>query len=235
MAQATFRDRWTTALLSAVAGYVDTAGFLSLNGLFTAHVTGNLVVAGAEIAGLGDRRVWVRLAVIPGFILASLLTTTLLRTRHWSLARFLGLEALTLLLFTLLGVGLADQLSQDWALFAIGSAGVFAMGVQNALMREAFGNLAPTTIMTGNLTQFTIDLARLLVIRDHLQHEHPDRQQAEIEQRVSKFGLALLSFTIGAALGAVITAQLGLWSISLPTIAIALLAWQSRPQPAHSA
>jgi uncharacterized membrane protein YoaK (UPF0700 family) len=31
-------------------GYVDTAGFLALQGLFTAHVTGNFVTLGASLA-----------------------------------------------------------------------------------------------------------------------------------------------------------------------------------------
>lgn len=37
-------------LLSLNAGYVDTAGFLALQGLFTAHVTGNFVTLGATVA-----------------------------------------------------------------------------------------------------------------------------------------------------------------------------------------
>ena len=36
-------------LLSFNAGYVDTAGFLALHGLFTAHVTGNFVTLGASL------------------------------------------------------------------------------------------------------------------------------------------------------------------------------------------
>jgi uncharacterized membrane protein YoaK (UPF0700 family) len=36
--------------LSLTAGYVDTAGFLALQGLFTAHVTGNFVTLGASLA-----------------------------------------------------------------------------------------------------------------------------------------------------------------------------------------
>jgi uncharacterized membrane protein YoaK (UPF0700 family) len=35
-------------LLSFTAGFVDTASFLGLEGLFTAHVTGNFVTLGAR-------------------------------------------------------------------------------------------------------------------------------------------------------------------------------------------
>ncbi|MGO8176255.1 DUF1275 family protein, partial [Rhizobium ruizarguesonis] len=36
-------------VLSFDAGYFDTAGFLALQGLFTAHVTGNFVTFGAAV------------------------------------------------------------------------------------------------------------------------------------------------------------------------------------------
>ena len=38
------------AILSFNGGYVDAAGFLALQGLFTAHVTGNFVTLGATLA-----------------------------------------------------------------------------------------------------------------------------------------------------------------------------------------
>ena len=53
------------ALLSFNAGLVDTAGFLGLQGLFTAHVTGNFVTLGAALAlghhGIGSTKA----AVLP--------------------------------------------------------------------------------------------------------------------------------------------------------------------------
>jgi uncharacterized membrane protein YoaK (UPF0700 family) len=39
-------------LLSANGGYVDTAGFLALHGLFTTHVTGNFVTLGYATAAI---------------------------------------------------------------------------------------------------------------------------------------------------------------------------------------
>ena len=36
-------------VLSVIAGSTDTIGFLGLNGLFTAHITGNIVVLAAQV------------------------------------------------------------------------------------------------------------------------------------------------------------------------------------------
>src|SRR5215472_9214445 len=41
-------EQWLPTLLSVIAGMVDVIGFLSL-GIFTAHVTGNIVVIGALV------------------------------------------------------------------------------------------------------------------------------------------------------------------------------------------
>jgi uncharacterized membrane protein YoaK (UPF0700 family) len=53
-------------VLSLTAGYVDTSGFLALQGLFTAHVTGNFVTLGAALA-LGSSGAIAKLLALPAF------------------------------------------------------------------------------------------------------------------------------------------------------------------------
>lgn len=229
-------ERLATAVLSWVAGYVDTAGFLKLNGLFTAHVTGNLVVAGAELAGDEGKAVWVRLAVIPVFIAAVVITSVIAQTQQSSLSSLLWFEAITLLIFTGVGVALVPAQAQPveaMTMFIAGSAGVFAMGVRNALMRESLSYMAPTTVMTGNLTQFTIASIRLLFLRRFARSPQLEAMEQAVNQHIgqmAKFGSALMGFIAGAVFGAFFMRLLGFWSILLPAIASAFLAVYLRQQ-----
>jgi uncharacterized membrane protein YoaK (UPF0700 family) len=57
-----------STLLSFNGGYLDTAGYLALQGLFTAHVTGNFVTIGAALA-FGTSGVIAKLLALPAFCL----------------------------------------------------------------------------------------------------------------------------------------------------------------------
>src|SRR5262249_52270602 len=65
-------------LLSVIAGMVDLTGFLTLGNIFTAHITGNLVLAAAAAVHGGPVHL-AQLLAIPVFMLA--VTTT------WLIAR----------------------------------------------------------------------------------------------------------------------------------------------------
>lgn len=220
-------ERLLTAILGWVAGYIDTLGYIGLMGLFTAHVTGNLIVAGAEIVGIGEENVWVRLAMIPVFMLSVASTVAYWRSRRCQPASLLWFEALFLLLFLAVSVMLIPQMNQPippGTLFVVGSTGVFAMGIQNALMKEAFGTLAPTTVMTGNLTQLVIDLSELLGLSHPTASEPQNPSREIVRKRLLKFGVALAGFISGAATGALALSLVGFWAIALPTFTISLLA-----------
>src|SRR5207253_8511301 len=71
-----FRSSWLLpAVLSTMAGAVDVIGFLALGGLFTAHITGNVVVLAAHYISGGFSEVGPLLSV-PVFV-AVLGTVTL--------------------------------------------------------------------------------------------------------------------------------------------------------------
>src|SRR6201985_3255486 len=67
-------------LLSLTAGYVDTAGFLALQGLFTAHVTGNFVTIGAALV-FGTSGIVAKLLALPVFCIV-IIVTRLVASRH---------------------------------------------------------------------------------------------------------------------------------------------------------
>src|SRR5262249_37934809 len=71
-------DRGLLAALSVLAGLVDAMGFLALDRVFTAHVTGNLVVMAVQIATGGPPHV-AQLLSVPIFAAAALVAYLLAR------------------------------------------------------------------------------------------------------------------------------------------------------------
>lgn len=216
-------------VLGAIAGYVDTAGFLALLWIFTAHVTGNLVVAGAALAHERTENVAIRLALIPMFVLAVIIAVAVERrerARHRPpLFALLVLETGGLAAFTALGIALEHHVATDaWALLAVSATGVFAMGVQNALARLAIAG-PPTTVMTGNLTQLSIDLAETFFVAGD------DATRAKARARLAQTGGLIVGFVVGAAGGAIAVQVLGLACIALPTAITAVLAVIERRRP----
>lgn len=154
-------------LLSAVAGFVDTLSFVSLFGLFTAHVTGNFVLIGAGVAGYGQGLL-LKLSVFPAFICgviaASLIARSLSARPAWQGARALyAVQAVMLLGFCVAGVWATPVTQSDsLPVLVAGIVGTFAMGVQNAHPRVIARASVPNTVMTGNVTQAILDVVDLL-------------------------------------------------------------------------
>jgi uncharacterized membrane protein YoaK (UPF0700 family) len=152
---------WIAALLSFNGGFVDTAGFVGLHGLFTAHVTGNFVTLGAALA-FGTQGILSKLLALPEFVLVIALVRiaeTALRLRDLpALKALLVIKVVFLFAFFLLAVTLGPFDDGDApAALLTGFAGIAAMAIQNAVQRIHLGTLPPTTLMTGSTVQATLD------------------------------------------------------------------------------
>ena len=85
----------------------------------------------------------------------------------------------------------------------VGGCGVLAIGIQNALMREAFTTFLATNMMTGNFTQFTIDLSNLL--RNLFSSHRSKDDTNQIIKRIRRYGNALLGFCCGPQAGPLVS------------------------------
>jgi uncharacterized membrane protein YoaK (UPF0700 family) len=223
------RDHSIGALLAFTAGFVDTAGFIALFGLFTAHVTGNFVLIGASIATF-HAGILGKLLALPVFVLvvaATRLYVLRKERRKSNAAGALLLSEFTfLLLFMAVGVAAAPFTDADAPLtMATGMLGVMAMAVQNAAARTVFASLSPTTVMTGNVTQIVIDLVDLAM---------GSGQSGEVRARLAKMTPPVATFAVGALAGALGYVWIGFWCLTLPMAAV-LTAFYLRQPTAQSA
>jgi uncharacterized membrane protein YoaK (UPF0700 family) len=221
-------------LLSWVAGFVDTSAFIILFGIFTAHVTGNIALAGSSFVSEDAETTITRLLMLPTFIVTVALTSLLARyarRQQWSVfAVLLTAEAIALSVFLLIGTQLSPALLldvQEEYILPIGMSGVVAMAIQNALMKEAkgvFKSYIPTTVMTGNTTQLTIDLVQFLSAK----FSTSDSAKLEAEEALERMG-RFVPVIVGFALGGLAAAFFVLvseswWSLTFPLVIVSLLA-----------
>jgi uncharacterized membrane protein YoaK (UPF0700 family) len=207
-------------LLSVIAGSVDAIGFLGLGGLFTAHVTGNLVILAAHLANGGKAPVAPILSV-PVFVVAlgvtRLLVAALERIGLASLRPLLLLQLLLLAGFLVLCVSAGPRIDPD-AMDAIlaGMLGVSAMAVQNALVQVSLVGAPSTAVMTTNITRFMMDIGVVMLGRE-------PAKVAKAGRRAMRTWPAIVGFAVGCGLGAACEAAIGLRSLALPP-GLALLA-----------
>jgi uncharacterized membrane protein YoaK (UPF0700 family) len=200
-------------LLSVNSGYVDSAGFLALQGLFSSHVTGNFVTLGASLV-LGTTGVVAKLIALPLFCVM----VALVRTLGYALAPpaqsqlrvLLSLKFILLLAAAVLAVRLGPFPNGDvWPALLTGMTLVSAMAVQNAVQRLYLGAMPPTTIMTGNTTQAMIDVVDLL---RGMATTDPARR------RLASMAANILGFAMGCATAALLFVYLHMWCFAVPPL-----------------
>jgi uncharacterized membrane protein YoaK (UPF0700 family) len=223
-------------VLSIAAGATDVIGFLGLR-LFTAHITGNLVILAASLV-VGRAASLAEILAVPVFVvmlvLSALFAAGLEKIDRCSLRPLLMLHFLLLAGFLTLCVSAGPRFdpAAPNAVLA-GMLGVSAMAVQNAFVQISLKDAPVTAVMTTDITRFVMDIGRVLFASD-------PREIAGARMRARHTWPAILGFTLGCALGAAFEAAFGFWSLALPTgfallaLALGLSVGTSRPQPSIS-
>ncbi|MEI9986010.1 MAG: DUF1275 family protein [Aliidongia sp.] len=210
------------ALLSLNAGFVDTAGYLALQGLFTAHVTGNFVTFGASMVQ-GTSGALAKLLALPVFcvivLCTRILSTLLDRWKLPSLRTLLVLKLILLVLGAVLAIRLGPFTDGDaWPALVTGMVLVSAMAIQNAVHRIHLGSAPPTTLMTGTTTQIMIDVADILL-------GCPPETRAAARARLLRMSLSVACFAAGCLLAALLYGTVGVWCFIFPAMLAAVTAW----------
>ena len=222
--QTFWRKIRSSILLNMVGGGIDTIGFIALFGFFTNHVTGNLVLAGAGWVE-GDEGVWIKLAAIPLFILTVACTKYFIDRSHSDTPKFkilsnlFFIEAAFLGAFMLAGLYFEPFGGAGSLPVAITAAlGLIALAIRNTSSKTLMKKLSPSTIMTGNSTELGMNIS------NYLGDKSPKHAQA-----LKESFFIVLSFMLGALLGAVLYVNLHWWSVAVfiaLDLCLALLARQ---------
>jgi uncharacterized membrane protein YoaK (UPF0700 family) len=197
-----------------IAGMVDVTGFVSLK-LFTAHVTGNLVVIAALMVRGGPPNM-AQIVAVPVFLFAVAAVWLIAKAsqrRGAALARPLLLVQFLLLTCVLIFSVVYNPAANPHGLMSdsIAMFAVSAMACQFALLRLAVPGGAPSTaVMTGNLTNTVLSLL------DTLSEGEPLMKGPK--ERLDKTLQLVGGFFAGCLAGAAGVSWLGEWSWSLPAV-----------------
>jgi len=187
--------------MAAIAGFSDVFGFIALDRLFTAHITGNIVIVISFLI-YGTKNIAPKIIAIPLFMLfAAIISAVIEHHGHTKklLVFWLILEVVLFFSLMLAGWTIIPGL-QAKSLFYISLTmlPVCAMAIHNTLLRTYMAKLPPSTVMTGNLTQFVIDLTALCL--SWLPGKLTPRENSIYG--VKRYGNVLVGFLLGGLLSA---------------------------------
>jgi uncharacterized membrane protein YoaK (UPF0700 family) len=199
-------------LLGVTAGYVDTAGYLALQGLFTSHVTGNFVTLGASlVSGVGTLAKLLALPVFCVVIIVTRWASHALAARGVPVLRaMVSLKVILLATGATLAIHFGPFSSSDTGpALATGLTLVAAMAIQNAVQRIHLGNAPPSTVMTGTTTQLMLDIADMF---------GPAATKDVARARIARLSLSVIAFALGCGSAAFLYLRTGVYCFLVPPV-----------------
>ena len=184
--------------LTFVTGIIDAVSFLGLGHVFTANMTGNVVLLGFALGGSADLSVGRSLAALCAFATGGVVGGRLTNERQRTPARqlLIAMHAETLLLCFAAGAALIAGGDTSFArLSPVIVLTAVAMGLRNAVVRKLAIPDLTTTVLTLTVTGLAADSV--------LAGGAPPRSGRRL--------LAILAMGSGALVGTMLVRPLGMW------------------------
>jgi uncharacterized membrane protein YoaK (UPF0700 family) len=205
-------------VLSGVGGGVDGLGYVLLDNLFTAHITGNTVKTGIEIAFMDLPRAFMNafpiIVFVFGAFAGALLRTLLSRRFDRPRAAVLSMSAILLVGFLLTGSALMGGRAPSpgsAGFYLLATLATLSMGVQNAA-KPMFAGRPVRTFMTGTMTDFAEALAASTAA-------HGPTRRAHLHN-ASLLGAVWVAYLVGGALVGAAAIHYGTVAAVLPACGV---------------
>jgi uncharacterized membrane protein YoaK (UPF0700 family) len=147
--------------LATVTGMVDAVCYLGLGHVFTANMTGNVVLLGFALAGVESLSISRSVTALAAFLLGAVLGVRLARSTvpstRWPAAAFASEAALLLMSATVAGSLSVGASAASTAVYVVIALTGVAMGIRNATIRRLGEREVNTTVLTMTLTAIGSD------------------------------------------------------------------------------
>lgn len=221
--------------LASVAGFIDAVGFITLRGLFVAHMSGNSVKF-AVYAGRGNLGAAAPAGIavvlfVAGVALGTVAAELASRRRLRSVASVvIVIQAALVAAFMLYGstlvVGHSVRGHSLSGFYVLAALAVLSMGIQTSALRQLGGRRINTTYVTGVLTTLTQEATNYLFwlrnggVRDE-EHSFLGRvlklgSRRDSRDQVFLFGAVWLAYAGGGVVGSLLDSRIELWALVVP-------------------
>jgi uncharacterized membrane protein YoaK (UPF0700 family) len=150
---------WGLTAITVVSGLNDAVSYLGLGHVFTANMTGNIVVLGFAAAAAPGFSVRATLTSIGVFLVGAVVAGGMARrvpSRRTLLLRALWIEAVCTAGATVVA-GSGPSIGSGWQRYTMIALLAFAMGIRNSMVRRLSVADVTTTVLTGTLTGLAAD------------------------------------------------------------------------------
>jgi len=209
----------TLASLTAVSGFIDAVSFLALGHVFTANMTGNVLLLGFAAAGAAGFSFTASFTALACFLAGAVLGGVL--ARRIRLHRSLVLVVMTLeAVLTLIAAVVAASVvgvGVGWPRFLVVAILALTVGTRNAAVRRLGVPDMTTTVLTTTLTGLASE----------------STLAGGTNPNVGNRGTSVVSMFVGALVGAVLVLHAGAaWSLgAAAALVVAAAAYFSRRTP----